>query len=222
MGDDEIDKHSSLMDGILGWAMEGKLTDTHVTERVQEFLHMTHGDQERAVSAAINAFLLTGTTTGFASGVGGLMYSAVALPTDLVYQIYLGVRLCLIIAGIYGLKLTDFYVTSMAKACALGCEAVTAVGKCIGEACAKGAAKKLLRAGLGPTVTSINRAIGYRFMTIGASKTGAVSLVKLVPIIGGIVGGGFNYAALQAVGSRARAQFREFQTDEYDSDDDNK
>lgn len=198
---------SAMMHRILTTALEGLPGFSHADNLGKQFLQDARQNREKAVSDAINSFGRMGSMSGFASGVGGLMYSVMAMPTDLFYQMYLGVRLSLVIASIYGLNLASMSVKSMAMACALGVEAVASVGKILSTAATKGLGKKVMTAGLGPTVYAINRVIGYRFMTISASKTGAVSLVKMVPFVGGLVGAGFNYAGLHAAGSYARTSF---------------
>jgi hypothetical protein len=103
------------MQSVLLKAHNGVPGDKKANLRAQEFLQAAQGDPEKAASKAIDSFLLTGSSTGFVSGVGGLTYSALALPADMLYLLYLSVRLGLIIAGIFGRDLESISVRSMAQ-----------------------------------------------------------------------------------------------------------
>jgi uncharacterized protein (DUF697 family) len=57
----------------------------------------------------------------------------------------------------------------------------------------------------------INKAVGFRLVTKFGQK-GAVNLVKLVPIAGGLVGGAINFAGTRVVGKTAKRILRQKNT----------
>lgn len=60
----------------------------------------------------------------------------------------------------------------------------------------------------GEVLTKINRAVGFRFVT-KFGQTGIVNLGKLVPGVGGVIGGGFNFAETKLIANRAYKSFYE-------------
>lgn len=64
------------------------------------------------------------------------------------------------------------------------------------------AIKKMLR----NQVTKINRAVGFRFVTKFGEK-GIINLDRMIPAVGGVVGGGFNLAETKLIANRAYKSF---------------
>jgi hypothetical protein len=57
------------------------------------------------------------------------------------------------------------------------------------------------------TLLEINKAVGFRLATKFGQK-GAVNLVKLVPLAGGIFGGIINFAGTRIIGKTAKKLLR--------------
>ena len=51
-------------------------------------------------------------------------------------------------------------------------------------------------------MTAINRKVGFRFMT-KFGETGIINLGKVVPVVGGFVGGGIDVASTRIIGKNA-------------------
>lgn len=60
----------------------------------------------------------------------------------------------------------------------------------------------------GKTLTKINRMVGFRLVTKFGEK-GAVNLVKIVPVVGGIIGASVNAIGTNTIGNLARKTFIE-------------
>ena len=54
----------------------------------------------------------------------------------------------------------------------------------------------------GSLLTKINQKVGFRFIT-RAGTTGIVNLTKLVPLVGGVVGGAFDFAGTRVIANKA-------------------
>ena len=54
----------------------------------------------------------------------------------------------------------------------------------------------------GSLLTKINQKVGFRFIT-RAGTTGIVNLTKLVPLVGGVVGGAFDFAGTRIIANKA-------------------
>ena len=74
----------------------------------------------------------------------------------------------------------------------------------IGEKITVNAIKKIP----GAVLTKINQKVGFRLITKFGEK-GAVNLVKLVPLVGGVVGGGIDVAGTKAIAKVANQMFIE-------------
>lgn len=59
----------------------------------------------------------------------------------------------------------------------------------------------------GATLLRINRAVGFRLLT-KAGTTGAVNFSKIIPFIGGAIGGSIDGAATKVIGTAAKHMFR--------------
>jgi uncharacterized protein (DUF697 family) len=58
----------------------------------------------------------------------------------------------------------------------------------------------------GATLRRINQAVGFRLIT-KAGTTGAVNLSRIVPFLGGLVGGSIDAAITRAIGAAAKNLF---------------
>ena len=54
----------------------------------------------------------------------------------------------------------------------------------------------------GATLTAINQKVGFRFIT-KFGETGVVNLGKVVPVLGGVIGGGVDVASTRVIGNNA-------------------
>ncbi|MBS0986354.1 hypothetical protein [Acetobacter thailandicus] len=58
----------------------------------------------------------------------------------------------------------------------------------------------------GEMIKTINKAVGFRLMT-KAGTTGVLNLTKMVPLVGGVVGGAFDGVTTNIIGNTARKTF---------------
>ena len=60
----------------------------------------------------------------------------------------------------------------------------------------------------GSVLTKINQKVGFRFLTKFGTK-GLINIGKAVPIVGGVIGGGFDFAETKIIANRAYKMFIE-------------
>lgn len=94
----------------------------------------------------------------------------------------------------------------MATACLAG-SAVTDILKDVGIQIGVKLTHQAIMQIAGATLVRINQVVGFRLIT-KAGTTGIINLTKLVPFVGGAVGGTIDGITTQAIGSAARKVFK--------------
>ena len=145
-------------------------------------------------------------TSGFITGVGGLVTLPVAVPANVASVMYIQLRMIAAVAHLGGYDLRDDAVQSLVYICMAGKTAsdiAKGVGIVLGEKLAVTTIKRVFTR---PVLTKINQAVGFRLVTQFGSK-GVVNLGRMVPIVGGVVCGTFDAVTTRAVGDAAKKTF---------------
>lgn len=161
-------------------------------------------DDER-VDSLINWETSKNFTSGFISGLGGVITLPVTIPSALGASWIIQARMAGAIAEIYGHSVKEDRVRTLVLLSLLGDagkevlkQAGIKVGRKITEQAIKGVSGKALQ--------EINKQIGFRLLT-KAGQTGVVNLTKLVPVVGGLVGGTVDAISCRAVGRVSKEAF---------------
>lgn len=144
-------------------------------------------------------------TSGFLTGLGGVVTMPVSVPANLASVLFVQVRMIAAIAHMGGHDLRDDRIKSLVYACLAGNgakEILKDVGIVVGRKLTEQAIKNIS----GKTLTSINQRIGFRLLTKFGEK-GAINLGKALPIVGGVIGATFDAVTTNVVGNIARATF---------------
>jgi hypothetical protein len=145
-------------------------------------------------------------TTGFATGVGGVLVLPVTIPAAIGSAWVLQARMVGAIAHIRGYDLDDDRVRTLAVAAIAGDatvkEAVRRIGTDFGTRASKQAVSRIS----GRALIEINKKVGFRLFTKFGTK-GLVNLGKMVPLAGAGVGAGVNIAAMRSAGRYAKSNF---------------
>lgn len=143
--------------------------------------------------------------TGFVSGLGGLITLPVAIPADMTaLYIYQG-RMAAGIAHLRGYDVASEEVRSLVLVSLLGSSGATVLSQAGIEIANKSAASALAKVP-GKVFIEINKKVGFRLITKGGTK-GVINMTKVVPIAGGVVGGGVNVASTHTVAKYAQSHF---------------
>ena len=144
--------------------------------------------------------------TGFVTGLGGLVTLPATLAAGLGAAWIVQVRLVGSIAYLRGWDLDDDRVRTLCVAALAGDKVVTEVVKEFGGKLAIKSGEAALAKVSGKVLLDINRRVGYRLITKGGEK-GLINMGKLVPVLGGVVGGAVDATATRAVAGVAKRAF---------------
>lgn len=144
-------------------------------------------------------------TSGFLTGLGGLITLPVAVPANITSVILVQMRMVAAIAYMGGYDLKNDQVKSFVYACLAGNgakEILKSTGVQIGKNLAITGIKKIPF----EVIKKINQAVGFRLLTKFGEK-GVINLSKMVPLAGGIIGGTVDAVATNTVGNVAYKLF---------------
>ncbi len=144
-------------------------------------------------------------TSGFVTGLGGLLVMPVTIPANLASVYFIQIRMIAAIAHMAGCDVRDDRVKTMVYACLTG-NAAKEVLKDVGIQLGKKVAQASINRITGATILRINKAVGFKLLT-KAGTTGVVNLSKMVPLLGGVIGGAVDAATTNIVGNAAVSVF---------------
>jgi hypothetical protein len=138
---------------------------------------------------------------GFALGLPGLVFMPLTAPADLVSATYLQLRMVAVIGLLFGWDPRSDQFKTIAYVSLLGSAAGEVIRDFGIRATTKLAAAQLANLP-GKVLIQINKAVGFRLVTKAGTK-GLVNLTRLVPVLGGLVGGGVNIFVTRQIGAEA-------------------
>lgn len=163
---------------------------------------------EKAAQELIKNQLIKCTTSGALSGAAGffaLPISIASIPANLANVLYVQLRMIAGVAMIGGYEVRTDQVQTLIYACLAGSSATDMLkeaGITTGQKLAMNAIKKIP----GTTLTAINRKVGFRFIT-RFGETGIINLGKMVPVVGAVIGGLFDFTTTKVIASTAYKYF---------------
>jgi hypothetical protein len=142
---------------------------------------------------------------GFVTGCGGAISLPIALPANLLGTLYIQLRLVAAIAHLRGHDLQSKEVRALALACMTGSKAADTLkdaGIRLGT--------RMTRDALGwvsPALLKKAEHAARLPVLNGLATAGAARLGRLVPVVGGVIAGGFDAAMTQLIGRTADRAF---------------
>lgn len=164
-------------------------------------------DKKRAAKSFINYQIAKCTTSGFITGLGGLITLPAAIPANVSSVMYVQMRMIACLAYMGGYGTNSDQVQTLVYACLAGIsidQILKNVGIQFGTKFTVAMVKKIP----GTALNKINQKVGFRFLTKFGSK-GLINIGKAVPIIGGVIGGGFDLVETEIIANRAYKMFIE-------------
>lgn len=173
----------------------------------QEYLiDASYPDDEERIESLINWETTKNFTTGFVTGLGGLITMPLTVPASFGASWIVQARMAAAIARIAGHDLKSDRIRTFVVVCLLGDAATSKLLKPAGIKLGAKMASAALNKVPGKVLIEINKQIGFRLLT-KAGQTGVVNLSKAIPFVGGAVGGAIDAASCRVVGKTAKRLF---------------
>ena len=146
-------------------------------------------------------------TSGFLTGLGGLIVLPVTLPINITSVLYVQLQMIAAIAYMGGHDVRDDRVRTLAYLCLVGSEA-SFILKGVGIQLGKKFSAQAINRIPGKTLIAINQKVGFRLLTKFGEK-GVVNVGKAIPLAGGIIGATIDAVSTNMIGKIARKTFVE-------------
>ena len=203
--EEDADRMVSILDEIYDKALNGI---PYVSESVEELASdylLKNNDIEKAAKSLINNQIAKCGTSGFLTGLGGVITMPVTLPANLTSVWYVQMRMIASVAYIGGFDIHSDQVQTMTYVCLTGTGAADILKKS-GIEFAEKAANAGIKKIPGKVCVAINKKVGFRFITKFGEK-GVINLGKLVPVVGGVVSGITDLSSTKIIANNAYNTF---------------
>lgn len=161
--------------------------------------------QDEAINALVKYQIAKCGTSGFITSLGGIITMPIGIPANIGSVLYVQLRMIAAIAKIGGYDITSDQVQTLVFTCLTGSAAADILkqsGIKIGEKMTEAAIKKIP----GALITKINQMVGFRLITKFGEK-GVINLVELIPVVGGVIGGGVDVFSTLTIANNAKRLF---------------
>lgn len=162
-------------------------------------------DVDTAAKKFINHQIAKCTTSGFVTGLGGLITLPVAIPANVGSVMYVQMRMIACLAHMGGYDTNSDQVQTLVYACLAGIS-IDQILKHAGIQFGTKLTMAMIKKIPGTVLTKINQKVGFRFLTKFGTK-GVINIGKTVPFVGGVIGGGFDFIETKAIADRAYKMF---------------
>lgn len=203
-----------ILDTCYAKALDGiPLVSSSVEDMAKDYLKK-HSTKEEAIKAMLKNQITKCSTSGFITGFGGFITMPVTIPANITSVLYIQIRMIACSAYMMDYDLKSDQAQTFVYACLAGVSLnapLKAMGIKFGEKMAQSLIKKIPR----KTLTTINKKVGFRFITKLGSK-GIINMGKLVPVLGAAISGGFDLVETKIIADRT---FKWFCQDDFIGDD---
>lgn len=186
------------IDGIPPLSSAGSLAQEYMIDE-------SYSSNAARVDSLINWETAKNFTSGFITGLGGLLTLPAAVPAALGASWVIQARMAGTIARICGHDLTEDRVRTLVLLSLVG-DSGKEVLKRAGITVTSKLTQKAIQRIPGRVLIEINKRVGFRLLTKAGEK-GVVNLMKIVPVVGGVVGGAFDAVTCRTVGYAAKRLF---------------
>lgn len=177
-----------------------------VEDMVEDYRSKSDSPEKAAISLSKAQVAKCG-TSGFLSGLGGVITLPVTIPANIGSVLYVQMRMVAAIAKLGGYDIRSDQVQTLVYMCLTG-TAVTDVAKQVGIKIGSKTLESAIKKIPGSALTAINRKIGFRLLTKFGEK-GAINLGKMIPVAGGVIGGSVDTVTTTVIAKNAIKVFIE-------------
>ncbi len=141
-------------------------------------------------------------TSGFLSGLGGIITIPVTIPANITSVMYLQIRMIAAIAYMGGHDLNDDKIKALVYICLTG----TGAKNILQEIKVKNVTEDAIKNISNKTIFAINHKVGFRLLAEFGEQS-IISIGKSVPLLGGFIGASFDSFATNTIGNIAMNTF---------------
>lgn len=165
-----------------------------------------YGRTELAIDKLVSCQRRKSTATGFVTGLGGLVSIPVALPADVYSSLVIQVNMIVAIAVIRGYDVHSDEVKTLVFLCIIG----NSIGDVLKQAGIKAVTDYTAKTILPKLTLAVSERIAAKVgskLVLKASTKGLSNAAKMIPVLGGLIGGAYNFAEVTAYANIARERF---------------
>ncbi|WP_373598698.1 EcsC family protein [Paraclostridium bifermentans] len=193
---------------VLDWSYDKAINGLPGMETADE-LAEKYLSKSKSIDEAIDKFinwqLAKCATSGFLTGLGGIITLPVAVPANISSVIYIQTRMIASIAKMRGYDLKDDQVKTLVYVSLTG-QAAADILKQSGIKIGTKMSTVLIKRMPIEIIKQINKRVGFRLVTKFGEK-GVINLGKCVPVVGGIIGGTVDAVGTRTIGKTAKKVF---------------
>lgn len=198
---------SKIME-VLDWSYEKAVDGLPGMETAQELANKylnRYNSTDEAIDKFIKWQQAKCATSGFLTGLGGIITLPVAIPANISSVIYVQTRMVAAIAHMRGFDLKDDQVRTLVYVALTG-QAAADILKQAGIKFGTKMSTVLIKKIPFEVIKQINKAVGFRLVT-KFGQTGVINLGKGIPFVGGIIGGTVDAVGTSTIGKTAKRVF---------------
>ncbi len=193
-----------LIDRLIDFGIEGAGLLPSAERLAADYLGKS-ANVDEAIASLIQWQKACAGSAGFVTSLGGFALMPMTLPASLVASYVLAVNTVAAIACLRGYDVKSHQVRTAVLLCLVGAE-VEELLKSVGIQIGKKTFRNLLKRIPGNALGEINQKIGFRLLTKAGEK-GVVNLVKLMPVISGLIGGTIDVLFVHSCAKAAKTHF---------------
>lgn len=186
---------------IVGWLYDKAVSGIAGIESSEmlasRYLEDADGDVQLAARNMIHWESIKAGSSGFLSGIGGVVALPVTLPLNITSVLFLQTRLVAAVACLGQHRLSDERIRALA-------------GLCLCGNAAKALLQDLTLQAIDRWTTAVAQQVTEKTLALLATRSGLVSAesaIRLVPLAGGVVSGAVDIASTRTIGRIARTTF---------------
>ena len=191
---------NDILNNIYDSAINGR-----AVELANEYIDR-YGRTELAIDKLVSSQRRKSTATGFVTGLGGLVSIPVALPADVYSSLVIQVNMIVAIAVIRGYDVHSDEVKTLVYLCIIG----NSIGDVLKQAGIKAVTDYTAKTILPKLTLAVSERIAAKVgskLVLKASTKGLSNAAKMIPVLGGLIGGAYNFAEVTAYANIARERF---------------
>ena len=181
----------NLLDSLYSKSIQGIPLISLPIEKMSDDYLQHNASIEDAAKDMINKQVIKCTTSGFITNLDGVITLPVTIPANVGSVMYVQMRMIACAVYMAGYDVHTDQVQTLVYACLAGVS-VMEVAKKAGIKIGQKGLENLIDKIPGKVLIAINQKVGFRMLT-KFGETGAINIGKAIPVVGGVIGGGFDF-----------------------------